>query len=345
MSNGPKLILSTSPYQKRAVDTPRVMRHVLYSLIPAMGAALYLFGVSALLVVLSCVFGAVLTEWLLQGRGDFRTSTVSDGSAVLTAVLLALTLPPGLPLWMAFVGGVVAILAGKVIFGGLGYNIFNPSLTGRAFLQASFPEALTTWQTPQEGLHQFFQIRGATFTPPLALPQFDGVTAATPLAQMKFEHLATKASDLFLGAIPGSIGETSVLMIVLGGAYLVSRRFLDWRIPVGMVGTVFLAMYALHLVSPDRFPTGTFHVLSGGLMLGAVYMATDPVTSPVTPKGTWLFAILTGLLIVAIREFGGLPEGVMYAILLANALVPLMDRYTQPRIYGAVRTERGTDPA
>ncbi len=340
-SQAPHLLLSTSPFLKRPTDTPKIMRHVIYSLIPVVLAAVYYFGLSALLVLLTCIFGCVLTEWAFGRGGSLKMSTVADGSAILTAMLLALTLPPGLPLWMAFIGAVFAIAFGKILFGGLGQNVFNPSLAGRAFLQACFPVALTTW-APHGGLSEFFVSRGDTFAVPFLSPQFDAISSATPLAQMKFEAQSTEVTNLLFGSISGSIGETAAVLIILGGAYLAYRRFLDWRIPVGIFVTVFAFATILHLINAEKYPSGAFHLFSGGLMLGAVFMATDPVTSPVTPRGAWVFAFGIGVLTVAIRQFGGLPEGVMYSILLMNAVTPLIDRVTQPRVYGTHRAKKGT---
>lgn len=333
--DGSQLVISTSPFVKRGFDTPTIMRHVMYALAPAMVASVYLFGLSALLVLASCTAGAVLTEWVLGGRGAWHENPVSDGSAAVTGVLLAMTLPPGLPLWMAFLGGVVAIALGKVLFGGLGMNVFNPSLTGRAFLQASFPVALTTWATHSNWGH-FLQLRGDNLAIPFVSPRtIDAVTAATPLAKMKFESQATRVADLLMGTISGSLGETSAILLLLGGAYLAYRRFLNWRIPVGIFATVAVFASILHYSNPATYPTAMHHLFSGGLVLGAVFMATDPVTSPVTPRGAWIFAAGIGVLVVVIRQFGGLPEGVMYSILLMNGVTPLIDRFTQPRIYGA----------
>jgi electron transport complex protein RnfD len=330
----PQMILSTSPFMKRPVDTPAVMRHVIYALTPVMLAAVFFFGIRALLLLFTCAAGAALTEWVFGGRGSIKNSTITDGSAILTGILLALTLPPGLPLWMAFLGAVAAVVFGKVIFGGLGHNVFNPSLTGRAFLQACFPVALTTW-VPYGDFAGFLRLGNGTLTMPFTKQQVDAVTSATPLASMKFESIPTAITDLLAGTVSGSLGETSAVLILLGGLYLAIRKFLNWRIPLGIFGTVFVLATILHLINPEKYPDGVFHLLSGGLMLGAVFMATDPVTSPVTPRGSWFFAVGVGVLVVAIRQFGGLPEGVMYSILLMNGLTPLIDRYTQPKIYGS----------
>ena len=334
-----QLVISTSPYLKRQIETPVVMRHVIYALLPVVIASVYYFGLSALLVIVSCIIGATLAEWVFTRRGSLRESHVADGSAIVTAILLALTLPPGIPLWMAFLGAVVAIVIGKILFGGLGYNIFNPSLTGRAFLQASFPVAITTWSV-QSDLGDFLKMRGDTFALPFTTPSFDAVTAATPLAKMKFEAVPTEITDLLFGSTPGSTGETCAVLILLGGAYLAYRRFLQWQIPVSILVTVAVFATVLHLINADKYPGPAHHLLSGGLMLGAVFMATDPVTSPVTQRGAMAFGAGIGILVVLIRQFGGLPEGVMYAILLMNGATPLIDRYTQPKIYGAVKPEK-----
>ena len=229
--NNPQLIVATSPYDKRPVDTPAIMRHVLYALAPATLAAIYYFGLSALLLVSVCAFTCALTEWLLTGRGHWRDSTVKDSSAIVTGVLLGLTLPPGLPLWMAAVGSVFAIAFGKLLFGGLGQNVFNPSLTGRAFLQAAFPVPLTTW-APYSNLDGFFSFRGDTLALPFLRPEVDALTTATPLALIKFDFVSTDFSALLYGATSGSTGETSAVLILLGGAYLTWRRFLNMAQPM-----------------------------------------------------------------------------------------------------------------
>jgi electron transport complex protein RnfD len=338
-STAPHLILATSPFLKRPVDTPMIMRHVIYSLVPAMAAAAWFFGMSAVLIIVTTVAGCALTEWFFKGRRPLRESPLADGSAVVTGVLLALTLPPSLPLWMAFLGGAVAMVFGKLVFGGLGHNVFNPSLVGRAFLQASFPVALTTW-TVHRGAGTGFGLQAGNLALPFLRADVDAITTATPLARMKFEGAATPLGDLFLGSTAGSIGETSALVLLLGGAYLAYRKFLNWRIPLGIFIGVYATATLLHALDGTR-PDGLFHLLSGGLVLGAVFMATDPVTSPVTPLGAWVFAAGTGALVVVIRQFSGLPEGVMYAILLMNGLTPLIDRVTQPRTYGTRRHAHG----
>jgi electron transport complex protein RnfD len=237
---------------------------------------------------------------------------------------------------MVAVGGVVSVGLGKAVFGGLGANPFNPALVGRAFLQAAFPVAMTTW-LPAFDAERFATVATSTLAPPFGRASLDGITTATPLALWKFDGQLTSASDLALGFIPGSTGETSSVLILLGGAYLVARNMMSWRIPVALLGTVALASGALHAAAPASFAPPQFMLFSGGLMLGAVFMATDLVGSPMTATGAVLYGALIGLLVVAIRVFGGMPEGVMYAILLGNATTPLIDRWIRPTIYGAQR--------
>ena len=327
------LLVAAAPHLKGGDSVATIMWNVVAALVPLVAASAWFFGVSALLVVLASVAGAVATEHFVGRRG-----TLADGSAAITGILLGLTLPAGIPLWMAAFGGAFAIGIGKLLFGGLGYNIFNPALLGRAFLMAAFPVALTTW--PKPGTGGFWALRGDNFALPFTVAHAtDAVTAATPLGLFKFEHQLTGASPLFFGGVGGSLGETSALLILLCGGYLALRRFLDWRIPVSVLGTVALLQGALHLADGAKYASVPFALLSGGLMLGAVFMATDMVTAPVTKLGRWVFGATIGLTVVVIRTWGGLPEGVMYAILLANALVPYINKVTQPRVFGARRAK------
>ena len=326
-----KLSISTSPYLHDKASTPRIMWEVVYTLLPVFVVAFYYFGLSALLVSMSAIGGCLLMEWAIS-RPKTQGSTLGDGSALITGLLLALTLPPGFPLWMAFLGGVIAIGMGKAIWGGLGQNTFNPALVGRAFLQAAFPTAITTWELPNG---HYWMPRGTN----LALPFFQGhpidaISAATPLSRMKFDHAPTDLFDLLLGNTSGSLGETCGLLLALAGLYLAWRRLINWRIPVSILLTVALFSAVFYAMDPLRYPSPPFMLLAGGLLLGAVYMATDLVTSPLTPKGAWIFGIGIGFLVVLIRIWGGLPEGVMYAILLMNAVAPLINRFTKTRVYG-----------
>ncbi len=328
-----ELVLSTSPFVRSGLSTVRIMREVLACALVMLVAAVWTFGVGALLTVAMCTAGAVGTEWL-STRGRAK-STVADTSAVLTGVLLGLTLPPSLPLWMALLGGVVGVGLGKVVFGGLGENPFNPALVGRAFLQAAFPTALTTWVPPLEG--KLTSLHPALFAPPLA-KAVDGVSAATPLGAMKFEHTITPAGDLFWGGVAGSLGETSAVLLVVIGVWMGVRGLFDWRLPVSTLLSVAVCSGALFLLDPAAYPSPAFMVLSGGLLFGAVFMVTDPVTTPTSPRGAWLFGLGVGVLVVVIRVFGGMAEGVMYAILLMNALTPHLDQLARPRTFGARRS-------
>ena len=328
----PDLLLLSAPLLRQGMTTPSAMRDVLYALTPVTLAALWFFGLSALLVLGASIVGAVLAEWLFAGS-EQRGESLLDASAVLTGLLLGLTLPPGLPLWMAFLGGLVAIGLGKVIWGGLGHNLFNPALLGRAFLLATFPIPMTTWAPLRESAG-FFHVHATNLALPFMQAEIDAVTSATPLGLMKFDQEVTPLTNLMFGNTTGSLGETSGLLLLLGGIYLWLRRDLDWRIPVSIILTVVVFSGCLDFIDPVRFPGPLFSVFAGGMLLGTIYMATDPVTSPVTPRGTWIFGIGVGALVILIRVWGGLPEGVMYSILLMNAATPLIDRYTQPRIFG-----------
>jgi electron transport complex protein RnfD len=321
----PKLIVTASPHVRSQDSTPVIMWNVVGALVPVIAAAAWFFGVSALLVIATATLGALLTERAI-GRGG----TVADGSAMITGLLLGLSLPAGLPLWMAFLGGAFGIGFGKLVWGGLGQNVFNPALVGRAFLQAAFPVAITTWPVPGGG---FWSLKGDLFAFPFTHPSPDAITSATPLGLLKFEGKGTELMHLVFGDTGGSLGETAALVILAGGIFLAIKRYLNWRIPAGILITVALFSAVIHLIDPRR-PDALFMLFSGGLMLGAVYMATDLVTSPVTNRGRWLFAVGIGLLVVVIRIWGGLPEGVMYAILFMNALVPFINRATQPRVFG-----------
>ena len=293
-----KCVVSSWPHIKDGVTSKEIMLAVVIALLPATAFGVWAFGLNALLIIITSIVSAVATEFVafkLMGK-----KFVMDGSAVVTGLLLALTLPPTLPLWTTAVGAVVAIGIGKCAFGGLGYNIFNPALVGRAFLSISWPALMTTWVVP-----------GTLLT-----------TGATPLTPAAASH-----SDLFLGNVPGCIGEISKLALLVGGLFLIAMKYIDWKIPLFYIGTV----GALTLVLGQD---PIFSMLAGGLFLGAFFMATDYTTTPITRNGKVIFAVGAGALVVAIRLFGGLPEGVAYSILIMNAFTPLIERVTRPRVYG-----------
>ena len=331
------LEIGSSPHVTDGTSTDVIMRNVFFALLPVTVFAVYAFGTGAALVIVVATASCVLTEhWLCRWTG--KPSTVRDWSVAITGLLYGLTLPPDLPLWMVFMGGVFGVAVAKFLFGGLGMNAFNPALVGRAFLQAAFPQAMTHWQAPfAEG--RFEHIPSSVLAMPFWEPTYDAVTKATPLALMKFEAEFAGGRELMAGLTSGSVGETCGVLILLGGIYLVARKMMNWRIPASIFLTVAAMTWAFQLYDPVTYPGPVFMLFSGGLMLGAVFMATDMVASPITNAGCWLYGVLIGVLVVVIRFWGGMPEGVMYAILLANAVSPHIDNLIQPRVFG---TGRGT---
>jgi electron transport complex protein RnfD len=325
-----QVYLSSSPHVHSGETTEQVMRAVIYSLLPACAVAVYFFGLQALGVLLIATLGCVAVEAIFQ-RLMGQPLAISDGSAVITGILLAMNLPPTSPWWMTLLGAVIAIGIGKSIFGGLGYNLFNPALVARVVLLISFPVQMTTWTLPT----------------PLG-SNLDAVTAATPLGEWQTavmltgrlpESMQGSYLDYFLGNMSGCVGEVSALALLLGAAYLFWRKILTWHIPFSYLGTVLVMSAVFWLIDPGKYPNPVFHLLTGGLILGAFYMATDMVTTPVSPRGMVLFGVGCGVLTVLIRLFGGYPEGVSFAILLMNSATPLIDRYFRPRTFGV--TGRG----
>ncbi|TVS19077.1 MAG: RnfABCDGE type electron transport complex subunit D [Gammaproteobacteria bacterium] len=329
------LTIEPAPHVHAGTSVAWIMLHVVIALIPACVFAVYLFGLAALLTLLVATLSCLAAERLLQRGSAF---TLADGSALVTGLIYGLTLPPALPLWMVAMGGFVAMAIGKTLFGGLGSNAFNPALVGRVFLQAAFPAAMTgAWLTPLAA-ERFVTLPEATLTGPFLAPasgSYDALTGPTPLGDWKFAGGETSTFDLALGFTSGSLGETSALLLLLGGLYLVWVKAANWRIPAAILLTVAICASLLHGIDPQRYPSASFMLLSGGLMLGAWFMATDPVASPLSAAGCWIYGLVIGLLVVLIRLCSGQPEGVMYAILLGNALSPHIDRWTQPRAYGA----------
>ncbi len=326
------LEIRTSPHVLSGYSVDTIMFNVALALLPATAFALYAFGWAALAVLATAIASCLVVE-RLACRLAGRASTTGDWSAAVTGLLYGLTLPASLPLWMAALGGVITMVIGKLLFGGLGSNPFNPALVGRAVMQATFPVAMTTW-IPPFGLDRFAALPHSTLTWPFLQPVYDAVTAATPLSLWKFGHQATGARDLALGFVGGSTGETSAVLLLLGGVYLVIRNMMSWRVPVAIFGSVAALAGALHWVQPERYASAAFMLGAGGLALGAIFMATDPVTSPLTPIGSWVYGGLIGVLVVVIRTWGGMPEGVMYAVLLGNAAAPHLDNLLRTRVYG-----------
>ena len=326
------LELRTSPHLLSGYSVDTIMFNVVLALAPATVFAIYAFGWAAFLTLVVATASCVLTEHL-YARWTASPSPVSDWSAVITGLLYGLTLPPDLPLWMTAVGGAVSMVLGKLMFGGLGSNPFNPALVGRAFLQAAFPVSMTHW-IPAFLPDRFASVPTSVIAWPFGQPHYDAVSSATPLALWKFDQNLTGARDLAFGLVSGSVGETSAVLILLGGIYLVARNMMSWRIPAAILATVAVFSQILHAADPARYADAAFHLFAGGLMLGAVFMATDMVTSPLTKTGGILFGIVVGILVVLIRVWGGMPEGVMYAILIGNALSPHLDNWFRPKVYG-----------
>lgn len=312
------MIFSPSPHLHTGRTTPGAMRHVLVALIPSVAAALYFFGLPALEVLLVSIAACVATEWLITRYMLRRPSTIADCSAVLTGVLLALNLPANLPLWMVVAGSVMAIGIAKMAFGGLGCNIFNPALVGRVFLLISFPVAMTSWPLPSAG---FGDADGQT-----------GATLLSRISEGAVDPATVDSLQLFLGNIGGSMGEVSALAILIGFVYLLTVRVIKWHIPVAIaVGLVAVDLLAGYPPVVD--------LLSGGLLLGAVFMATDYVTSPMTSRGMLLYGVLIGIIPASIRRWGAYPEGMSFAILIMNGATPLINRYIRPQRFSPRRKE------
>jgi len=309
--------VSIGPHIRSDVRTARIMWEVTLSLIPAGIVGVYMFGINALFVIIASIASAAATEAAIQAIARRRIA-ILDGSAVLTGLLLAYNLPPNVPIWIPVVGAFFAIAIGKQAFGGLGHNIFNPALIGRAFLMVSWPVYMTTWQNPR------FRV--------------DAITSATPLALFKEKHFDLLNSfsswDLFVGNRGGCIGEICIIALLAGAAYLFWRKYISWHIPIVYVATVALASWIFNGNSGFFTGDALFFILSGGLVLGAFFMATDYVTSPLSAKGKIIFGFGCGFLTFLIRKFAGYPEGTSYAILIMNAAVPIIDRYTFPKWLG-----------
>jgi len=316
-----KLVVSPSPHVHSGNSIQKEMKSVLIALIPAYLVALYYFGVGALIVSVTSVLSCVLFEYLIQKFILKGEKTITYCSAIVTGLLLAFNLPSNLPIWIVIIGALVAIGVGKMSFGGLGNNPFNPALVGRVFLLISFPVQMTSWPRP------------IPFNP----AYMDAETSATALTALK-EHLENipSALDMFIGNMGGSMGEVSTLALLLGFAYLLYRRTISWHIPITILFTVFVMTGIFYLVDPQTYASPLVHLMTGGLMLGAIFMATDFVTSPMTKRGMFVYGIGIGVITVVIRLFGSYPEGVSFAILIMNAFTPLINTYIKPKRFGEV---------
>ncbi len=321
--NEKKLIIAPSPHIHSGDTVEKKMYGVIIALIPAFLVSLVYFGLGALIVTTVSILFCILFEFLIQKFLIKGKTSIRDGSAILTGILLAFNLPSNLPVWIIMIGALAAVGIGKMSFGGLGNNIFNPALVGRVFLLISFPAQMTTWPLP--GL--------------FPLEYTDAATGATALSMIK-NHFGTIPSvvSMALGKMGGSLGETSALALLCGLAYMLWRKIITWHIPVSIIGTVLVFSYGMYFLSPGEFPLifPVWQVLSGGLLLGAVFMATDYVTSPMTKKGMLIYGSGIGVLTFVIRLFGAYPEGMSFAILIMNAVTPLINIYVKPKRFGEV---------
>ena len=320
------ITISPAPHISKQLSTRSVMIDVIIALVPAVAAAGYYFRIYALVLIPTCVISAVVTEWLCN-KIRKKPNSLDDFSAVVTGIILALSLPPSLPFWAAIIGSVFAIAVGKMVFGGLGSNIFNPAMVGRAFLTACFGILMTTWTVP------------ATINPAMplisAINKVDARTQATPLALNKevikgkkeIEVVNELTEAAFTGEIGGCLGETSAIALLIGGLYLLIRRTINPHIPLAVALSAFVFAAIAYLINPDTYIMPVTHLYTGGLLLCIFFIATDPVTAPLTAKGMWIFGIGVGTITMLIRIVGEYPEGVMFSVLLMNALTPLIDRF------------------
>ena len=325
----PLLKVSPSPHVHAGGSVSNLMYGVIIALLPALAVSLFLFGAGVIIITATAIVSSVAFEYLIQKYLLKQKPAISDGSAMVTGMLLAFCLPANIPPWMVVLGSLVAVGIGKMSFGGLGNNPFNPALVGRVFLFISFPVQLTSWPVP--GQHWITYINASTGATPLAIMK-ESLKNGEPISQIMQEmpsHL-----DMFIGNMCGSAGEVASFAILIGFIYLLARKIITWHIPVSIILTVFIFTGILWLANPDKYADPLFHLLSGGLLLGAVFMATDYVTSPMTSRGMLIFGTGIGIITVVIRIFGAYPEVVQFAILIMNAFVPLINKYIKPNRFG-----------
>ena len=328
-----KPIISLSPHVHGGDTVQRNMYGVCIALLPALLASIYFFGLGSAVVMLTSVAACVFFEWSIT-KFILRSQrlTICDGSAILTGLLLGFNLPSNLPLWIIIIGAFVAIAIGKLTFGGLGTNPFNPALVGRVFLLISFPVQMTSW--PVSGQYGYVDVE--TAATPLSIMK-EAIKTADPTAAMNKLSELPSALDMLIGQTGGSLGEVSALMLLLGCCYMLCRKIITWHIPVSIIGTVFILSGIMYLCDPYHYANPIYVVLSGGLMLGACFMATDYVTSPMTGKGQIIYGVSIGVLTVLIRNFGSYPEGMSFAILIMNGFTPLINTYVKPKRFGEVK--------
>jgi electron transport complex, RnfABCDGE type, D subunit len=328
-----KLLVSPSPHIHGKENTTGLMRDVIIALLPAVAVMIWFFGLSALKLVFVGVLSCVLVEFLIEKFVMKSKITISDHSAIVTGLLLALNLPPSAPWWIIVIGAIVAIGIAKMTFGGLGQNLFNPALVGRVFLLISFPVIMTDWTVPSPWFASAADaFSGAT---PLSLIK-EGIASGKSIQDIISANNLTYSQMLF-ARMGGSSGEISSLALLIGFAYLLFRRVIKPHIPLAILGTIVIFSGILWLVNPAKFTDPLFNILTGGVLLGAIFMATDYVTSPMSKKGMIIFGVGIGIITILIRQFGSYPEGVSFAILIMNATVPLINMYCKPKRFGRIK--------
>lgn len=320
------LTISPSPHIKQTDSVNKIMYSVIFALAPALIWSFVVFGLSAVLVTLTSVVACVVIEWLIQKYLMKIQPSISDGSAILTGILLAMNLPAGIPLWIVLIGALIAIGVGKMSFGGLGQNPFNPALVGRVFLLISYPVQMTSWPNITKTV-----VDATTEATPLAIVK-ESVKNGTPLSEIMPSLPAY--NDLLMGNFSGSLGEVSALLLLLGLAYMLFKKVITWHIPIFTLGTIAIFTGILWQVNTEQFASPLFHLLSGGAMLGAIFMATDMVTSPMTKRGQLIYSVGIGVITVCIRTWGAYPEGISFAILIMNAFTPIINTYVKPKRFG-----------
>ncbi len=334
--------VSPSPHAFGKESVRKLMFDVIIALLPALIISIFYFGLGALIVTLVSVASCLLFEYVIQKYILKVKPTITDGSALVTGLLLAFNLPTNIPIFLIVIGSLVAVGIGKMSFGGLGNNPFNPALVGRVFLLISFPVQMTSWPKPVQfngisnfiGSHMHYTdaVTGAT---PLAAMK-EALKAGKPVSEVFHSGLIPSYGDMLMGNMGGSLGEVAALALIIGGVYLLLRKVITWHIPVAVLGSVAVFTTLLNLGNPERFAGPAFHLLTGGVILGAIYMATDYVTSPMSHRGMILYGIGIGVITVLIRVFGAYPEGVSFAILIMNGFVPLINMYMKPKRFGEV---------
>ncbi|KJF42052.1 RnfABCDGE type electron transport complex subunit D [Draconibacterium sediminis] len=319
------LTVSPSPHVHSSESTQKIMLRVVYAMIPAMIWGIYMFGLDAVRVGLISVLSCLAIEFLIQKYVMKVKPSLTDGSALITGVLLAFNVPVSLPWWIIIIGAIAAMGVGKLSFGGLGSNVFNPALVGRVFLLISFPVQMTSW--PVTRMMDVDAVSAAT---PLAIIK-EGIKNGIPVSQLQG---LPNLSDMAIGFNHGSMGEISALLLVLGGLYMLWKKVITWQTPVSILLTVLVVSGIFWMINPEMYVNPVYHIFTGGLMLGAIFMATDMVTSPMTGKGQLIYGFGIGLITISIRMFGAYPEGISFAILIMNAFVPLINMYVKPKRFG-----------